>query len=104
MQERRAAPRFRVDLHVRWETLKSQGTGEVSDLSASGCFVLTGGTALAGDLVRLQIISQQHIAQIWGHVIYTIAEMGFALHFAHDDKAGNKDLEHLLTDLPPIND
>jgi hypothetical protein len=76
----------------------------VSDLSASGCFVLTGGEALAGDLVRLQIISKQHIAQVWGHVMYTFSEMGFALHFVDADQAGNKDLENLLSELPPISD
>lgn len=104
MQERRTATRFRVDLQVRWETLKSQGTGALSDLSAGGCFVLTGGEASAGELVRLQIVSKQHIAQVWGHVIDSIAEMGFAVQFVHTDQTGNKDLQNLLSDLPPISD
>ena len=64
MQEQRGSPRFRVDLKVRWETLKSQGRGAVSDLSSSGCFVLTGGEVSADELIRLQIISPEHVANV----------------------------------------
>jgi PilZ domain-containing protein len=81
MQEQRAAPRFRVDLNVRWETLKSQGRGAVSDLSTTGCFVLTGGEVSASELARLQITSSHQVAVMWGQVIYAISEMGFAVRF-----------------------
>ena len=99
MQEQRAAPRFRVDLKARWETLKSQGRGAVSDLSSGGCFVLSGGEVSAGELIRLQITSAEHLAITWGQVIYAVGEMGFALRFVFAGESDKDDLEHLIDDL-----
>lgn len=100
MQEQRATPRFRVDLNARWETLKSQGRGAVTDLSASGCFVLTGGEVCAGELTRLQIISSQQVAVIWGHVIYAVSEMGFAVRFVFERDQDRDPLIKLISELP----
>ena len=82
MQERRTTERFRTNLSVRWEGLMSQGRGAICDLSSGGCFVLTGGEVLAGELIRLEIHSSDRIDLVWGQVVYAIAEMGFALRFA----------------------
>ena len=102
MQEKRAAPRFRVDLNVRWETLSSQGRGAVSDLSATGCFVLSGGEISPGELVRLQIASPTHVANGWGMVIYVTEEMGFAIRFVFSNDADRDDLNTLMNDLPSL--
>ncbi len=81
MQERRAAQRLRVDLNARWEALRTQGRGAVSDLGASGCFVLTSAEVKPGELIRLEINFPEETTSFWGQVVYAIAEMGFALRF-----------------------
>src|SRR5256885_5478969 len=86
MQERRTAERIRTDLAARWEGLMSAGRGAVCDLSATGCFILTGGQINAGELVRVEIHFADQLNLVWGEVVYAIAEMGFALRFAFADE------------------
>ena len=90
MQERRAAERLRIDLHARWEALRTEGRGAVCDLSSLGCFVLTSAQVRPGELIRLEIDFPQEAASLWGEVVYAVAEIGFALRFgfaAESDKA-----------------
>ena len=82
MQERRTAERIRTNLLARWEGLLTAGRGAISDLSTTGCFVLSGGRVDTGELVRLEIQFADRISLVWGEVVYAIAEMGFALRFA----------------------
>ena len=99
MQERRAAERLRIDLNARWEALKTQGRGTVSDFSSLGCFVLTSAEVKPGELVRLEINFPGEIASLWGEVVYTIAEMGFAVRFAFGDEADKDSLAQLFEGL-----
>lgn len=99
MQERRAAERLRIDISVAWEALRTQGRGAVCDLSSLGCFVLTGAEVRAGELIRLEIHFPQESATLWGEVVYSIAEMGFALRFefgTQDDRASLDKLIHSI--------
>ena len=89
MEERRSAQRLRTNISVRWETLKSQGRGSVCDLSASGCFVLTGGEVISGELARLDFLFNEKVTVVWGNIVYSISEMGFAIRFLF---AGEKDM------------
>ncbi|SRR6266404_1768499 len=95
MQERRAAERLRIDLNARWEGLRTQGRGAVSDLSSLGCFVLTSGDVEPGELIRLEINFPQKPVSFWGQVVYAVAEIGFAVRFAF----GADDERHLLEQL-----
>jgi hypothetical protein len=99
MQERRGAPRLTVDLTVNWETLKSSGKGQVSDLSATGCFVLSGGDITSRELVRLQITSPQRVVTLWGQIVNVASEIGFAVHFLIIDDVDGRDLRKLLGDV-----
>jgi len=92
MQERRTAERIRLNLRARWEGLMSQGHGTVSDLSSTGCFVLSGGWVAAGELIRLQIDFPRDVVIVWGQVVYSLAEIGFALRFGF----GNQEERHAL--------
>lgn len=96
MQERRAAERMRIDLHARWEALKTQGRGAVCDLSSLGCFVLASAEVKPGELVRLEVSFPQEIASLWGQVIYAVAEIGFALRFTYPDDADRRSLGKLI--------
>ena len=92
MQERRAAERLRIDLNARWEALRTQGRGAISDLSSLGCFVLTSGKVKPGELIRLEVNFPQETVSLWGQVIYAVAEIGFATRFAF----GAEDEQHFL--------
>jgi hypothetical protein len=99
MQERRTAERIRLDLTTRWEGLTTQGRGAVSDLSATGCFVLSGGEVTTGELIRLQISFRRDVGIVWGRVVYAVAEMGFALRFVFGSEDDRRALDRLIETL-----
>lgn len=85
--ERRRAPRAKVNLRARWEGVLSQQPASVTNLSATGCFVLSGGTVEARELIRLEITFPDN-DQIypWAEVVEEASEIGFAVRFtAMDD-------------------
>jgi hypothetical protein len=96
MQERRTAERIRLDLTTRWEGLTTQGRGAVSDLSATGCFVLSGGEVTTGELIRLQISFPRDVGIVWGRVVYAVAEIGFALRFVLGSDEDRRALERSI--------
>lgn len=80
--ERRKAPRARVKLAARWEGAMSRDDATVTDLSRTGCFVLTGGKAEVKELVWLEIqLSENQAVTFWAEVVSEAAEIGFALKF-----------------------
>jgi len=82
MIERRKSPRVRVNLPARWEGVHSRQTGTVTDLSRSGCFVLTAGSVDVKELVRLEInLTETQTVNFWAEVVTTASEIGFALKF-----------------------
>lgn len=99
MQERRTAERIRLDLTTRWEGLTTQGRGAVSDLSSTGCFVLSGGEVTTGELIRLQISFPRNVGIVWGQVVYAVAEIGFALRFVFGSEDDRRALDRLIESL-----
>ena len=81
-KERRSAPRARVKLAARWEGVMSRESATVTDLSRSGCFVLTGGTVEVKELVWLEIqLSEGQAVNFWAEVVDQASDIGFALKF-----------------------
>ena len=81
-RERRSAPRVRVKLAARWEGVLSRETAAVTDLSRSGCFVLTGGKVEVKELVWLEIqLTDKQTVNFWAEVVDEASEIGFALKF-----------------------
>src|ERR1700750_1006090 len=81
-QERRSAPRARVKLAARWEGAMSRESATVTDLSRSGCFVLTGGKVEVKELVWLEIqLTPQQTVNCGTEVVNESPEIGFALKF-----------------------
>ncbi len=81
-KERRAAPRARVKLSARWEGVLSRENATVTDLSRSGCFVLTGGKVDVKELVWLEInLNDQQTVNFWAEVVDAASDIGFALKF-----------------------
>jgi len=81
-KDRRSAPRTRVKLPARWEGAVSRESATVTDLSRSGCFVLTGGKVEVKELVWLEInLNEQQTINFWAEVVEEASEIGFALKF-----------------------
>ena len=80
--ERRKAPRARVKLDARWEGAMSRESATVTDLSRTGCFVLTGGKVEVKELVWLEIqLTDTEAVNFWAEVVDAASEIGFALKF-----------------------
>ena len=81
-KERRSAPRARVKLPARWEGVLSRENATVTDLSRSGCFVLSGGKVEVKELVWLEIrLTDKETVSFWAEVVDQASEIGFALKF-----------------------
>lgn len=80
--ERRKAPRARVKLSARWEGAMSRENATVTDLSRTGCFLLTGGKVEVKELVWLEIqLGDAQAVNFWAEVVDEASEIGFALKF-----------------------
>ena len=100
-QDRRKAPRVRVKLAARWEGAQSRENATVTDLSRTGCFVLTGGKVEVKELVWLEIqLTDQLTVNFWAEVVDEASEIGFALKFnsssPEDEAALSQYLEKLF--------
>ena len=81
-KDRRSAPRARVKLSARWEGVLSREKATVTDLSRSGCFMLTGGKVEVKELVWVEIqLTDRQTVNFWAEVVNQTSEIGFALKF-----------------------
>ena len=108
MKERRSSPRVRVNLQARWEGVSSRASATVTDLSRSGCFVLTGGKVEVKELVSLEIqLTETQTVNFWTEVVDTASDIGFAVKFnsssAEDDAVLAKFLEKFFQTNGPKN-
>lgn len=86
--ERRKAPRANVNLEARWEGALTLEEASVTNLSVTGCFVLSGGKIETRELIRLEITFPDG-SQIypWAEVVEEATEIGFSVRFnAMDDE------------------
>ena len=80
--ERRRAPRIRVKLPVRWEGALHQEKATITDVSRTGCFVLSGGAVEVKELIWLEIeLPDGSALQYWAEVVDAAYEIGFAVKF-----------------------
>jgi PilZ domain-containing protein len=86
--DRRSAPRVRVNLAARWEGALHKESGTITDVSRNGCFVLSGGKVELKELVWIEIqLPDQPSVSFWAEVVDPAYEIGFALRFnAGDDE------------------
>jgi hypothetical protein len=96
-KERRRAPRAKVNLSARWEGVVSVQEAQVTNLSKTGCFVLSGGTAEPRELIRLEITFPDN-DQIfpWAEVVEEATEIGFSVRFTSMDDDESKRLEQFV--------
>ena len=87
-QERRKAPRAKVNLRARWEGNLGQQEATVTSLSKIGCFVLSGGKVEPKELIRLEIIFPEDPAvYLWAEVVEEAEEIGFSMQFTSIEEA-----------------
>lgn len=80
--ERRSAPRVRVNLKARWEGVISRNEATITDLSRNGCFVLTGGKVEMKELISMEVeIPDRGWIHFWAEVVDEASEIGFAVKF-----------------------
>ncbi len=81
-KERRSAPRARVKLPARWEGVLSRESATITDISRSGCFVLSGGKVEKKELVWVEIqLPDRQPVNFWAEVVDEASDIGFALKF-----------------------
>jgi PilZ domain-containing protein len=87
VNERRSAPRIKVNIPVRWEGVLTQQKATITSLSETGCFVLTGGKVEPKELIRLEIeLPNQAAVYFWSEVVEEANEIGFAARFTAGDE------------------
>ena len=92
-KERRSSPRARVNLPARWEGVLSRESATVTDISRSGCFVLSGGKVEKKELVWLEIqLPDRDAVHFWAEVVDEATDIGFALRF----NSGSEEDEQVL--------
>ncbi len=95
--ERRIAERVRVNLEAYWESLRLQREGTISDISMSGCFMLTSSDVAPKETVKIEIkLRDQRRIDLRGEVVYQIPEMGFAIRFIEFTEEEKLALEQLI--------
>lgn len=91
--ERRADRRYKVSFRVSLMREDSpEVEGEVTSLSAGGCFVESTGQVRDGDLVKLRFEVPGHGELIiWGNVVYWITDTGFGVRFSPFSQGGARE-------------
>lgn len=95
--ERRRAERFRVNLDIQWEGTLGRRKGTISDISTSGCFILTSPEVVATEAIKVGFqLPQGKIVMLPGEAVYSTEEIGFALRFTDLGKKEQMFLERLI--------
>ncbi|HUQ33620.1 MAG TPA: PilZ domain-containing protein [Pyrinomonadaceae bacterium] len=82
LNERRRAERYQVNLAVQWESASAQRQGTISDISTSGCFILTTPEIVATEPVWVGIqLPKGKSVTLPGQAVYLTEEIGFAMRF-----------------------
>ena len=82
IEERREAGRTSLVLEIYWQGRHGRSRGTISDLSPSGCFVLSGDEISDGETVHVFVpIGDGMNAQFTGNVTNHEDDIGFAVRF-----------------------
>lgn len=80
--ERRSTKRYEVSIEIEWSTHYGRRAGTLSDVSETGCFVLSSVDMSDGELVKIYIpLSDGTDVEFLGQVANFVSDIGFAVHF-----------------------
>jgi hypothetical protein len=95
--ERRGAKRFTVNLPARWEGGGASDVGTISDMSMTGCFMLTAGMIEKGEAVVVTAtLPGDATIVLGGEVVYYTEEIGFAIRFTEGNELDKRGLAAFL--------
>jgi len=95
--ERRRAERIKVNFRARWQGVLASRKGDITDLSLTGCFILTPDLVSPGETIKLEItLPGTGSIRLEGEVVYKIEEMGFAIRFIRATEQNYKQLAWLI--------
>jgi hypothetical protein len=98
--QQRNASRVDVNLLARWEGLLESRAATITNLSVSGCFVLSGGKVQPGELIRLEIyLPDDEPIYLWGEVVDEADEIGFAARFTSTEDEDHARLVRFIQTL-----
>ena len=95
--ERRRSPRHALYLDCTWDGASGLSTIRISDLSVTGCFVDSRATPPVGHRIGVHVTLGTVPATLYGTVVSTQREIGFAVQFEELDPATRERLLGLLT-------
>ncbi|MBA2734519.1 MAG: PilZ domain-containing protein [Acidobacteria bacterium] len=97
IEERRRAERFQVNLDIQWEGTSGRRKGTISDISTSGCFILTSPEVVATEPIKVGIqLPKGKSVTLPGEAVYSTEEIGFALRFTDLGKNEELFLQRLI--------
>ncbi len=98
--DRRKTSRNTVAIDITWEASSGRQTGTISDISDTGCFVLSGGDVIDGEPIRMFLpLGPGLRIEFHGTITNHVFEIGFAVRFDHLS-GSQKDLIHNLIAFP----
>lgn len=98
--DRRTDQRFSVNIDIEWEALAGKQSGTISDISVSGCFVLSSGEVDDGDYVKIWFpLTNGNKIEFWGEVINHVFEIGYGIRFIKLTEAQKDFLEVFVDTL-----
>lgn len=93
-EKKRRAPRVIVHLDVAWEGIFGKQKGTISDISVNGCYVLSSGEVIDGEIVKVAPLRLPDInVVLTGEVRHHQHDLGFGMEFVNH---GNSELKFLL--------
>ncbi|MFL6334236.1 MAG: PilZ domain-containing protein [Pyrinomonadaceae bacterium] len=98
--ERRADRRYTVSFRVSLFREESREVeGEVTDLSAGGCFVTSDEEVREDDLVKLRFNIPRHgELTVWGNVVFRVKGAGFGVRLSAFSQGGARDKLAMILD------
>lgn len=98
--DRRDSERYKVNVEVEWENSSGRHSGTISDISATGFFVLSSGEVEDGEAVKVLLpLTDGRKISFLGEVVNHIYEIGFAMRFIELSDAQKNFLEKLAEKL-----
>jgi PilZ domain-containing protein len=80
--DRRQHERFALEQNVSGDGSSGHWEGTMSDISSTGCFILSSGDLEDGDRVRIDIpLIAGGTVSLWGDVVNHVYEIGFGVSF-----------------------
>lgn len=98
--DRRRHTRLGLQLDVTWGDSLVRKPGLMSDLSPTGCFILSSGDVEDGDQVRIDIpLNTGGTLSLWGEIANHVRDIGFGVRFVALTDAQRDYLERFIDTL-----